>query len=211
MYYHYAILLLFRPFLKLDIIGSGVSPRDVCSQAADAISALVNSYGKLYSLQRTPSFVPYFVLTSSITHLVTLGNTGSGQEKLQQGLADLKAMAVCHGFAARAVNILHYLLDYWKVNHSIPLNSTSNEGGKSEDAFIEEFGNEEARLCQTSSISLNMFCPNVEGVDILKGIGPVAEGENPLFWPFPLQGRPLVEASGAEALERSGFAVSGSG
>jgi hypothetical protein len=69
MYYHFAILLLFRPLIKLRIIGSSISPRDVCSQAADAIQGLLRSYSQLYTLRRTPSFVPYFVLTSSIMQL----------------------------------------------------------------------------------------------------------------------------------------------
>ncbi|KAI1505965.1 nitrogen assimilation transcription factor nirA [Biscogniauxia marginata] len=69
MYYHFAILLLFRPLIKLRIIGSGILPRDVCCQAADAIQGLLRSYSQLYTLRRTPSFVPYFVLTSSIMHL----------------------------------------------------------------------------------------------------------------------------------------------
>ncbi|KAI1160843.1 fungal-specific transcription factor domain-containing protein [Nemania serpens] len=69
MYYHFAILLLFRPLIKLRIIGSAILPRDVCSQAADAIQGLLRSYSQLYTLHRTPSFVPYFLLTSSIMHL----------------------------------------------------------------------------------------------------------------------------------------------
>ncbi len=69
MYYHFAILLLFRPLIKLRIIGSCVIPRDVCTQAADAIQGLLRSYAQLYTLRRTPSFVPYFVLTSTIMHL----------------------------------------------------------------------------------------------------------------------------------------------
>lgn len=69
MYYHFAILLLFRPLIKLRIIGSSIMPKDVCLQAADAIQGLLRSYSQLYTLQRTPSFVPYFVLTSSIMHL----------------------------------------------------------------------------------------------------------------------------------------------
>ncbi|KAB5549403.1 hypothetical protein GE09DRAFT_1126267 [Coniochaeta sp. 2T2.1] len=44
MYYKFAILLLFQPFIKLRIIDSIVSPTDVCSQAADAIQALSRSY-----------------------------------------------------------------------------------------------------------------------------------------------------------------------
>jgi hypothetical protein len=69
MYYHFAILLLFRPLIKLRIVGSSILPRDVCSQAADAIQGLLRSYSQLYTLRRTPSFVPYFLLTSSIMHL----------------------------------------------------------------------------------------------------------------------------------------------
>ncbi|GAW26054.1 putative nitrate assimilation regulatory protein nirA [Rosellinia necatrix] len=69
MYYHFAILLLFRPLIKLRIIGSAILPRDVCSQAADAIQGLLRSYSQLYTLRRTPSFVPYFLLASSIMHL----------------------------------------------------------------------------------------------------------------------------------------------
>lgn len=69
MYYHFAILLLFRPLIKLRIIGSSVTPRDVCAQAAEAIQGLCRSYSQLYTLRRTPSFVPYFVLTAAIMQL----------------------------------------------------------------------------------------------------------------------------------------------
>ncbi|KAI1778823.1 fungal-specific transcription factor domain-containing protein [Hypoxylon cercidicola] len=78
MYYHFAILLLFRPLIKLRIIGSAILPRDVCSQAADAIQGLLHSYSQLYTLRRTPSFVPYFVLTSSIMHLAVGAETSKG-------------------------------------------------------------------------------------------------------------------------------------
>src|SRR5688572_28872677 len=84
MYYHFAILLLFRPLIKLRIIGSSITPRDVCSQAADAISGLLRSYSQLYTLRRTPSFVPYFVLTSAIMHLA-IGATFSGDDNQAGG------------------------------------------------------------------------------------------------------------------------------
>ncbi|KAI0020035.1 nitrogen assimilation transcription factor nirA [Xylariomycetidae sp. FL0641] len=78
MYYHFAILLLFRPLIKLRIIGSSILPRDVCAQAADAIQGLLRSYSQLYTLRRTPSFVPYFVLTSSIMHLAVGASDSQG-------------------------------------------------------------------------------------------------------------------------------------
>ncbi|KAI1850945.1 hypothetical protein JX265_007270 [Neoarthrinium moseri] len=79
MYYHFAILLLFRPLIKLRIIGSSILPRDVCIQAADAIQGLLKSYSQLYTLRRTPSFVPYFVLTSAIMHLAVGTSNASTQ------------------------------------------------------------------------------------------------------------------------------------
>jgi len=179
MYYHYAILLLFRPFIKLDIIGSGVSPRDVCGQAADAITMLVNSYSQLYTLQRTPSFVPYFVLTSSISHLVTFGNSREGPEKLKQGIADLKEMTDCHGFSIRALDILRYLIIHWGVDIVLDEENISEQDME--------------KLCRPSSTSLNQFCPNIASTDIVNSIGPAAQTDNPLFWPFPLQGRPLLD------------------
>ncbi|KAL6917071.1 hypothetical protein FSST1_008566 [Fusarium sambucinum] len=80
MYYHFAILLLFRPFIKLRIIGSQVSPRDVCLEAANAIQDLLMSYSRLYSLKRAPSFMPYFALTSSIMHLTIMAATVHREE-----------------------------------------------------------------------------------------------------------------------------------
>ncbi|KUJ08152.1 uncharacterized protein LY89DRAFT_336286 [Mollisia scopiformis] len=188
MYYHCAILLLFRPFIKLDITGSSVSPRDMCMQAADAITTLVNSYSKLYTLRRTPSFVPYFVLASSIAHLIGYGNSRAGPERLRQGIADLKEMAGCHGFANRALEVLHFLIRHWKIGD-----------------VLEDGGEDEKTICQPKSTSLNLFCPNISSFDMVTGIGPVVDGANPLFWPFPLQGRPLLEI-GLD-LKKSGFTV----
>ncbi|TVY43752.1 Nitrogen assimilation transcription factor [Lachnellula subtilissima] len=194
MYYHFAILLLFRPFIKLEIIGSGLSPRNVCSQAAEAITTLVHSYSKLYTLRRTPSFVPCFVLTSSIAHVVTLGTTKDGRELLQEGIHDLKEMQACHGFAVRALDILHYLIRTWGVDFSMETKSLEEELKYKQNPKL---------LCRASTSSLNHFCPNVQGVDMDRTLGPVKQDENPLFWPFPLQGAPLLNI-GAE-LESSGF------
>ncbi|KAI1077769.1 fungal-specific transcription factor domain-containing protein [Whalleya microplaca] len=88
MYYHFAILLLFRPLIKLRIIGSSILPRDVCTQAADAIQGLLRSYSNLYTLRRTPSFVPYFVLTSSIIHLALGADSPSRPSSSSDSLSE---------------------------------------------------------------------------------------------------------------------------
>ncbi|KAL8383507.1 hypothetical protein RB595_010624 [Gaeumannomyces hyphopodioides] len=94
MYYHFAILLLFRPLIKLRILGSSVSPRDVCLQAAEAITSLLRSYSQLYTLRRTPSFVPYFVLTSSIMHLAIAATKAQESSEPPAGNSSVGAAAV---------------------------------------------------------------------------------------------------------------------
>jgi len=205
MYYHFAILLLFRPFIKLDIIGSGVSPRDVCNQAADAIATLVKSYSQLYTLRRTPSFVPYFVLTSSITHLVTLGTAGGGPSQVHQGISDLKVMSGCHGFSRRARDILIFLAHHWQVDVVI----NQEDDGKPDVVKVEHNAEkvDPKTLGRPRSTSTNLFAPNVQSEDMVNGIKPATMYQSPLFWPFPMQGRPLLGTG--EEMEKSGFRIMG--
>lgn len=157
MYYHFAILLLFRPLIKLRIIGSSISPRDVCTQAAQAIQGLVHSYSQLYTLRRTPSFVPYFVLTSSIMQLAIAASTpqshSGGQEgpqlpgrglvpqpsedvakTINQGIADLTEMAPCHHFAEQALNILRFLAKKWNIEVNVDIDRRV-EGEKKDEGI----------------------------------------------------------------------------
>lgn len=241
MYYHFAILLLFRPLIKLRIVGSSIVPRDVCLQAADAISGLLRSYSQLYTLRRTPSFVPYFVLTSAIMHLA-IGATasatsdsdgGSGQAgpsehphhrldprvatALTRGIADLTEMAPCHQFADQALSILKYLAKKWNID--VEIETTGGEGA-TQKVTIDRH-----QTIRPVASSLNFFVPSVTeddfdckwGQGIESGHGAptrvevqpgnvkhMANGtENPLFWPFPMQGRPIL-GTGAELLE-AGF------
>lgn len=184
MHYQYSILLLFRPFLKLNIIGSSVSPRDVCAQASDAISALVKSYHQLYTLRRTPSFVPYFVLNASIAHMATMASSRAGPEQLRQGLEDLKEMSKCHVIASKALDILRYLVIHWEVK------------GLQEDEADEL--RDIKTMCRPRSNSLNQFCPHIERPDVSNSLKP-HDDDSPLFWPFPLQGRPLLDVLQLEA------------
>lgn len=260
MYYHFAILLIFRPLIKLRLKGSSVSPRDVCSSAADAIQGLAKSYSQLYTLQRTPSFVPYFVLTSAIMHLAIAasgipsqeGQTGgsSAQEpraghpppggapppvnpkvtrSINQGIADLTEMAPCHHFAEQALNILRYLAKKWNIEVEMDV----PQKVKQEKEEVRNAGRESTRPSELTRMkdhdygtrpvtnSLNFFAPNMTENDFVTTWGnsvslpvapppaspPVARSadsmENPLFWPFPMQGRPILPTG--EALADAGF------
>ncbi|KAM0609252.1 hypothetical protein ACHAP1_002345 [Verticillium nonalfalfae] len=251
MYYHFAILLLFRPLIKLRIIGSKISPRDVCSQAADAIQGLLRSHSQLYTLRRTPSFVPYFVLTSAIMHLaISAPVTQSSNKKegimnpseeakdsvdshvaqaIKQGVEDLKEMSPCHHFAEQALNILRYLAHKWNIEVDMG----------SDNVPLEEY----ARSARPFTSSLNFFAPNVREEDFVcewgtgagdgvpremssvEGLSALASGsgeqeettegkayaraamsaaaENHLFWPFPMQGRPILPTG--QLLRDAGF------
>lgn len=112
MYYHFAILLLFRPFAKFHLVSSNISPQEMCSQASNAITAIVNSYSNLYTLRRTPSFVPFFVLSSSVFHLAMVEEDASNfynKDLLIQNIESLRSMSGCHGFAAQALDIVQSL------------------------------------------------------------------------------------------------------
>lgn len=155
MYYHFAILLLFRPLIKLRIIGSSILPRDVCSQAADAIQGLLRSYSQLYTLRRTPSFVPYFVLTSSIMHLAI------GASSPMQSDADSPAAAsnpstakpegsaeLSHGHPARP--------------HSSNSNSNDTRGGASTSTSPRSTASSTAMLSPKVAESLRQGIADLE-------------------------------------------------
>lgn len=150
MYYHFTILLLFRPLIRLEIVGSNVVPRDVCCQAADAIQGLLRSYSQLYTLQRTPTFMSYLVLASSIMHFAigeAFIQTHIGLEEslkatkqesppgidphitksIKQAVEDLKEMAPCHYSAEQAIKILQCMALKWDIDADIGSRPTSVE------------------------------------------------------------------------------------
>lgn len=188
LYYHFAILLLFRPFIRLRFLNSFISPRDVCAQSAESVSSLIRSYGQLYTLRRTPSFVPYIVLTAAVMHLVAAGLDGTASQSaspVQQAIDDLRDMSSCHRFAKRAINILRYLAGRWQVG--IEMSDYNEETGEDSDR---------ESLCRMEASSMNFFCPNPEG-----------EPGGAIFAPFPTQGVPLIVSNSALAGE--GFEMIG--
>jgi hypothetical protein len=220
MYYQFAILQLFRPLIKLRIIGSQVSPRDVCWQAASAIQGLLASYSQLYTLKRAPSFMPYFALTSSIMHLTIMAATVQTDEldttaradphiseAVKQGIASLAEMTTCHHIAEQALHIIRYLAKKWNIDVNIETGAALNP---------EEY----ERLVRSFSGILNLFTPTMVAQGSISDfatdkdvrettscqLGKAAESmEGLLFLPSALPGRPMFSKD--EALEEAGFAV----
>lgn len=68
MYYHFCLLCIFRPFVCLDT-DSEIRPHEICSQAAQSILALAQSYDDLFTLRRVSGLMPYFICTSGLFSL----------------------------------------------------------------------------------------------------------------------------------------------
>lgn len=190
MYYHYALLLLFRPFINLRILRSGVVPHDVCLQAADNILSLVQSYGRLYAIRNAPAFIPYVTLASTIAHLMavdTIIPTATETGQVQQGASDLQGMSSCNPFAKRALYILKILARNWGLAVSI--------NGLQDITYAEQ-------LCHPSTGSMNFFCPNQDCLLSRSGIQDYQNSA--LFTPFPMQGLPTMFVDEA-SLRDAGF------
>ncbi|KAG5999102.1 hypothetical protein E4U43_002276 [Claviceps pusilla] len=142
MYYHSSIVMLFWPVADYAIIGTALSPKHICTEAADAILALLKSYARIYTLGRTPSFTPYLALTAAVVHLAALtdfsyerrtepsgGNRSSTSawpreapsrnsavlNALRADVAALEDMTQSHHLAQKALSILGVLFQKWGI------------------------------------------------------------------------------------------------
>lgn len=192
MYYHFAIILLFRPFLNLQFTGSSISPRVVCAQAADSLTSLIQSYRQLYSLRRTPSFMPYMVLTSNLAVLIDqrLQNAMSGTENVAyklNALQDLYELSASHAAARKFIYIIRFFSQAWKI----PLFDPADPG----TAHIGD------RAGSPLSASPGAFFHPESGSllspeqDESQGTLPTSFLRNILFRLFPNQGLPTVHAA----------------
>jgi hypothetical protein len=150
-------------------------------------------------------------------------------KSINQGIADLTEMAPCHHFAEQALNILRYLARKWNIEIDMDI----PQSVKREKEEAQQTGPEATRSAELTRMkdhsygtrpatnSLNFFAPNMSENDFISTWGnsvalPVAPPttgppaarsgdsmENPLFWPFPMQGRPILPTG--DALADAGF------
>ncbi len=115
MYYHTAVLHLFRPFLKVDLLDSNISPRGICTQSAESVASLVALYRKYYGLRRVCVIVAHVILASCTVHLLNLPSP-SATHSLAEGIRALKEMSVSSGFAGRCLRIVVALSKKWGIS-----------------------------------------------------------------------------------------------
>lgn len=75
MYYHSCIIHLFRPFLKVSFIQGDKTPRQICTENANAISHLMDQYIGTYDTNWTVFIQSHCVMTAGIIHLVDISST----------------------------------------------------------------------------------------------------------------------------------------
>ncbi|KAH7391634.1 hypothetical protein BKA64DRAFT_110670 [Cadophora sp. MPI-SDFR-AT-0126] len=114
IYYHFAVLLLLRPFIGIPAVDTSIPVEDICAQSSDSIAILVACYHRLYNLQRTPTFLPYIILSSGIANIIS---NSPSPNQLHADVTNLENMRHSHAFAAKALEIL------------IGLDESSKEGG----------------------------------------------------------------------------------
>lgn len=105
---------LFRPYIKLDLSGANLFPRDTCTYCANEISRLMGALRAMYGLRRVCFAVPSILLTAITIHLLNLPAEPSVSH-FSQGLQDLQAMSINHPFAARCVEIIRALAIKWNI------------------------------------------------------------------------------------------------
>jgi hypothetical protein len=220
MYYHFAILLLFGPFMKVRFLDSSVSPTQICLQAADAIASLIFSYRQLFTLRRTPSFVPYIVLASGIMHLACVDTAGKGLSDIRvnasmhilQDTADLLEMIPSHRFARRGTQILrvmaHELNDAeamgnlgWARDPDRRLSTFLDISNDASNAISTNRDRDDELTQQARTRAATPFFNDEMDGEIGRRCG--GPMDNSIFCPFPKQVVPLVGLE--KLLERDGF------
>lgn len=108
MYYHFAIILLFRPFFKLKFSASAVSPRTMCVDAASSILSLLSSYANLYNFRRTSFIVPHIVLATMTIHLAEMSEPPV-PKLLRWSIDALTQMYTCNTSASSSLKLIRSL------------------------------------------------------------------------------------------------------
>lgn len=217
MYYHFAIVLTFRPFMKLRIKNSPILPRQLCLQAADAIQTHLRSYSNLYTLRRSPSFAPYIILVSSRIFIEADGLTLASPnapprneepntaEALRRGIGYLDEMAACHRTAIIGANMLRHLARAWNVYVGLKTSMEAGQPGANR-AYEPHWSLRRGERGQ------ELFAPHPGEEEAEGGAGGGQPGlevdddalKNANSWPGPRR-TPQIVPIGAEMLEEAGF------
>jgi hypothetical protein len=119
MFFHLLYIHLFRPFLKhnpsTSSLPSHVSPRKLCTQAAESISKLMRLYKRTYGLRQICNIAVYIVHSACTVHLLQLPEK-SAKRDIIHGVKHLEEIAEDWLCARRTLSILSVLGRKWKID-----------------------------------------------------------------------------------------------
>ncbi|PVH93878.1 hypothetical protein DM02DRAFT_618998 [Periconia macrospinosa] len=149
MLYHTAIVHLFRPMLKVDLIHSHVRPRDACLDAANQVAELLRLYRRHYSLRACQLVLTHILLSVNIVHLLYSNDSKESYRNLVEGLVATDDISTCHYFGKRGFKIVQALSKMWNLPFPEELESrdlaSTGESGQgvvspqAQSSFIESY------------------------------------------------------------------------
>lgn len=98
-------LHLFRSFLKVDLVNSKTSPREVRTLCANNIASLLSRYRDVYCLP----LVSHIILTSAIIDFLNFPDAAA-VHNIVLNIKSLREIPINHAFATRSLHILMALV-----------------------------------------------------------------------------------------------------
>ncbi|TKA73117.1 hypothetical protein B0A49_03413 [Cryomyces minteri] len=192
MYYHAAVLLLFRPFLKATFTKSPVSPREVCRQSADAISNIFAQHRRLYDLAGIYTFQVHCLLTACTIHIINVPALSS-TSYLTVACNDFQDLIDRNEWATGSLNIIKGLVQKWNI--ILPLDAETALYRNAHKTSDFNFGNESQAQIYRPEKRSHFLNPSTQVMQKRQRLAPRETREQPtnyLFAPFPNQPAPLL-------------------
>ncbi|KAF2405323.1 hypothetical protein EJ06DRAFT_525849 [Trichodelitschia bisporula] len=114
MYYHAAILLLFRPFLKATLTNSPISPSEICRTAANYISDIAMRYRRQYGVAGLHAFQPHCLVAACTIHIVNMPSIAS-TSYLKAACEILQEMTFRNEWALGGLGMLRAIVRKWGI------------------------------------------------------------------------------------------------
>ncbi|KAK6364750.1 hypothetical protein LTS17_011855 [Exophiala oligosperma] len=133
-------VLFAQPFYNTGIFDTVPATRLICIEATENILSLLKAYQSLYSLRRTPAFMPYIVMSAELARMADhkTRTTVEGRDRevyRTPSIRYLRELALSHPFAVRAMLICKFFVDGWKIDLApeddceVPFGLAKNEDG----------------------------------------------------------------------------------
>ncbi|KAF2435240.1 hypothetical protein EJ08DRAFT_581095 [Tothia fuscella] len=114
MYYHAAVLLLFRPFLKAKFTNNPLSPSEVCRSAAASISDLFSEHRKSFDTVGIYTFQLHCLLTACTIHIINVPAIAS-TAYLTKACDHFHDLAHWNEWATGSLTIIKGLVQKWSI------------------------------------------------------------------------------------------------